>query len=210
MKRTKLLMMVAMALVICLPGMALVTIVNFDDLPTPYTATDGSVWGPVPSDYQGWTWGGGWGVQNNDNFKSNYNNTGDFPSLPNAAYNGNGSDVMTINFNSTINLVSAYFRSWSQDDAFQSWSATLVTLKGYLGATELYTLDVNLSATGMVLTPINFIGVDNVTFTKGSSDDQWWLMDHVNAVPLSPSVLLLGSGILGLVGLGWRRARKES
>ena len=71
-------------------------------------------------------------------------------------------------------------------------------------------MDVNLSATGMVLTPINFIRVDNVKFTRASSEDQWFLMDHVNAVPLPPSVLLLGSGILGLVGLGWRRARKES
>ena len=29
-------------------------------------------------------------------------------------------------------------------------------------------------------------------------------------VPLPPSMLLLGSGLLGLVGLGWRRSRKES
>lgn len=31
----------------------------------------------------------------------------------------------------------------------------------------------------------------------------------VNAIPIPPSALLLGSGLLGLVGLGWRR-RKES
>jgi hypothetical protein len=31
-----------------------------------------------------------------------------------------------------------------------------------------------------------------------------------STVPLPPTALLLGSGLLGLVGLGWRRSRKES
>jgi len=32
----------------------------------------------------------------------------------------------------------------------------------------------------------------------------------VSNIPLSPSVLLLGSDLLGLGLLGWRRSRKES
>ena len=35
-------------------------------------------------------------------------------------------------------------------------------------------------------------------------------LEGVSAVPLPPSVLLMGTGILGLVGLGWRRSRKET
>ena len=34
-----------------------------------------------------------------------------------------------------------------------------------------------------------------------------WVGEACNPVPVPPSVLLMGSGLLGLVGLGWRRRR---
>jgi hypothetical protein len=67
--------------------------------------------------------------------------------------------------------------------------------------------------------------VDGSRYTAGTTPAPWnadffggygtggGLTSNMGAgyqVPLPPSMLLLGSGLLGLVGLGWRRARKES
>jgi hypothetical protein len=57
----------------------------------------------------------------------------------------------------------------------------------------------------------------SVMFSQGSdplgSQETYWAVDlayKTCPVPLPPSALLMGSGLLGLVGLGWRRSRKES
>jgi hypothetical protein len=210
----KVLMVLSLAAVICMPVTASALLVTFDDLSTPNNS-GGSLWGLVPQNYLGWTWtsnspGNGWEVQENSTFKSVYNNSGDFPSLPNAAYNDTGASVMTISFGRTLDVVSAYFRSFGQNDQFQNFSAQSVTLKGYTGGTGgtlLYTLPVNLSPAGMVLTSINFTGVDTITFTTDSG--RWWLMDNMEVVPLPPSLLLLGSGLLGLGCLRWRKTKNS-
>ncbi len=43
-------------------------------------------------------------------------------------------------------------------------------------------------------------------FDNGGSDKEPAL-DSPSIVPISPSVLLMGSGLLGLIGLGWRRGQ---
>jgi hypothetical protein len=63
----------------------------------------------------------------------------------------------------------------------------------------------NIAHTGSSLT-INWFA--SGTGWQGGSDE-FWAMDNVqvvlnNVVPLPPTVVLLGSGLLGLLGAGWR------
>ena len=48
-----------------------------------------------------------------------------------------------------------------------------------------------------------------VTYLGSANSYQGFEGIMTSPVPLPPSMLLLGSGLLGLVGLGWRRSRKE-
>jgi hypothetical protein len=198
----------ALGVVVCLPGVALATItIGFDDLSTPNNQ-GGAIWGTVPVNYLGFTWTGGtgWEVHTNASFKSVYNNTGDFPSLPNAAYNDTGAGTMSISFGSLYDVSSAYFRSFSQNNAFQSFSETSVTLKGYYNNVLVGSpLVVTLSATGMVNTPINFTNIDRLDFIGSSG--KWWLVDDivVNPVPIPGALVLLGAGLVRLARYGRRK-----
>jgi hypothetical protein len=62
--------------------------------------------------------------------------------------------------------------------------------------------------------PVDFLlsvpGIDDttqVTFVEFSFNTV--AGDNVDAVPIPPTALLLGSGLIGLAGLGWRRKRKS-
>ena len=46
--------------------------------------------------------------------------------------------------------------------------------------------------------------------TYGCGNDNLMGEIAANTVPIPPSALLLGTGLLGLVGLGWRRRRQSS
>jgi hypothetical protein len=190
--------LLALGALIGLPGMASANVVDFDDLPTPNNYS-GALWGTIPTDHLGYAWSGDWEVQENSTFKSVYSNTGDFPSLPNAAYNDTGAPLVAISFPNNITVSDAYFRSWGQNNQFQNFSATSVTLKGYDGTNLLDTLVVDLSTTEIVHTAIDFVGINKIEFITES--ETWWLMDNMNVVPIPGAVWLLASGLIAIIGI---------
>jgi hypothetical protein len=209
----KLVMILALAAVICLPGLALATtIYNFDDVTL--TQNAGS-WDYLPTSYKGLTWTGFEVISQNVGTYAytTYGNTNTFPSGTQAAYNGGtwGYKTVTIDFGGLTDVQSAYFSAWASTNHLGAYSASQLTLNGYDGASLVGSQFVTLTA-NFALTAINLGGpVTKVTFTKAEADldGHYWLMDdlQVNAAPLPPSLLLLGSA---LVGLGLLRRRKPA
>lgn len=73
--------------------------------------------------------------------------------------------------------------------------------------TNAYLVDLSFNYTGLEFERFAFMvksgtcGNDTMVATATLGD---------NPVPLPPSALLLGTGLVGLVGLGWRRSRQSS
>jgi hypothetical protein len=256
MKRTKLLVVAVLALVICLPGMAGATLINntssfgagtviegFEGIAPSGTNTGAiyaenyfpigtvgaydfgngvSLTSPNPPAYN---WPTGPYIHDfsiaNPNTGNNYEYYGangnigaatDMPAGFGTAYlgvedTGLTTKHLTFTFDNTVLRAGLYLTGWpgtctlsaldaSGNVVLENWVVTVAAVSGwdngFVGIERLsgfQKLDISY-ASGTDFNP----GVDNLTF---------------QSVPLPPSVLLMGTGLLGLVGLGWRR-RKES
>ena len=218
----KVLMVLALGMVILMPGMAMADTLVFDDVTDgvlqspPYTAA------PLPTNYAGFSWSstttnGYWGVLDNASYRTeipnviSWNNNFDFPSNPNVVLNedGNvGASQVTLARATPFNLISAYFSDWTQNSNQNFFGASSLTLTGYLNNVQVGSVTFNLAPGPLQLQDINLFGVDRVTFDATSGGNGYYfLMDNMVYTPIPPSALLLGSGLLGLVGLGWRRRK---
>ena len=177
-------------------------VINFDDLSTPNN-DGGQLWGSVPSNYQGFTWAGSWEVAEQNSYKTTYGNSYNFPSQYNAAYNDTGSLTMTLTSSTPFNFESALFSTYAQNNSFASFSATTLTITGYLNNVAVGSpITFNLKSNMFESQSINLNDIDKVTFTANGAA-KWWLMDNLTytPVPIPAAVWLLGTGLIGLVGL---------
>jgi hypothetical protein len=162
---------------------------TFEDLDPGYEASDI----PIPSPYHGFTFSASaLGITKYE--------------LP-----GTGYEYGTIGrvsmYTAYANPISILDGLWDFNNAYitAAWDATeTVTVEGWLSGVKKYTQDIvthNDKAYGF---SFNFKDIDTVVFTPHGNQ---LAIDNINAIPVPPTVWLLGSGLLGLVG--WRRLRKS-
>ena len=240
MTRTNILVVVALALVICLPGVVMASWVD------PFAGTVESFEAVAVDDASNGT--GNWEFYNN--FTVGHGNVTTFgtgvmftaPILPNGSY-GNATGDPFIN---DFRLNSGMTNGWNTGNVYPAdvpdgtawigaWavpsttprsieftlpapmlrvgayvdgtSSSVITMRAYDASNTL--LDTQtINAVAVANWDTNWIGiqVSSPLITKVTFDSLDFGVDNLTfQVPLPPAVLLLGSGLLGLVGLRWRR-----
>jgi hypothetical protein len=184
------------------------TVITFDDL------TGGT--GQIPNGYAGLNWNNFWWIIGAADNPSGYTNG--TVSQPNVAYNFGGNAAAFSNSNSSFTLNSGYFTA--------AWNDGLaITVVGMLGGIQVVgdtqTFVVNTS--GPTLETFNWSGIDEVGFSSAGgvhhvgyigSGTQFVLdnlaINEPSTVPEPSSVLLLGTGLLALIGMAWRRSSQTT
>ena len=199
----------ALGAIICLPGMAAAdTVLNFDDLVSGIPIPQAT---PVPTGYAGFTWsgtGGYWGIEPNSYYRSDYANSFNFPSNPNAVINESpsqlGATQMVISSPTAFDFDGASFGTWTAYNTQNYYGASSLTITGKLGSTVVGATTFALSPGALSWHELDFLGIDTLIFdvTAGSAG-RYFLMDNFTYAtahaPIPPSMLLLGSGLVGLV-----------
>lgn len=141
-----------------------------------------------------------------DYYNQSYFNNQIFPS-PDKAFGGYGNNNRMITSNHDFIFIGAYFSSFLAYNAITPhFSATTLTISGYNDGVFVGSQDIPLEI-DFNWVAINLGGWVDEIRGRTSGPGGYFMMDNFTyVVPLPPTVLLLGSGLLGLAG--WRRFRK--
>ncbi|MEW6267231.1 MAG: VPLPA-CTERM sorting domain-containing protein [Thermodesulfobacteriota bacterium] len=185
----------ALLMTLGLAGFAGAAVIDFDDLVSE---------NQVPSNYQGFNWSESWYVYDDTSYMYYYGNTYGSTSGENAVFNGGGVMVSTVSGN-TFNFLGAYFTGWASYNQSVWHTSESITVEGYYQGSLVGTASMNLSASQYDWLNAGLMGVDQLIFYS-SGDSKWFLMDDFTyntgaPVPIPGAVWLLGSGLVGLVGL---------
>jgi hypothetical protein len=166
-------------------------VLYFDDIPN-----NGEV--PMPPSYGGFTWDSNFWIEPWSEFSnSSYGNTYQFPSMSNTVFNGSGVLGVTMSGSPFI-FNGADFSGWDQNNGIGGYTATSVSVSGYLGGSLVGTAAINLPADTFVWLSANMGPVDELVISSSASGN-WWLMDNFtynqNTVPEPGSLLLCVAGL---------------
>jgi len=189
----------AIVLVLGMAGVAKALVLDFEDLYPGYES-----YGPIPSGYKGFNWSS----------KAYW--------ITDKYHPGSGYDYGTIG---NVSLFTAYAADISMSDGYWDFNGAYitaawntgqdVTVEGWRDGSLIYSTTIIISYNGPYWFDFNYENIDTVWFRPGDSGTNAGLggyghhivIDNIDVTPIpEPATLfLLGSGLIGLAGIGRRK-----
>lgn len=192
-------LLIVTTLFFVLSGTVFATVINFDGLGI------GSL-----GSYGGLTWNNMYSYTYSD-YNTGWSNTLTSVSGDGFAYNFSGLSAR-VGDGSDFDFNGAYLTGWLNNDAEWYANAPSVTIQGYNNGSLIDTFEAKLTVGTMSYFDVGMAGVNEIVFTT-IGEPKWFLMDDFTynesaPVPEPSTLLLLGSGLLGLAW--YSRKRKKA
>ncbi|MHC4474111.1 MAG: PEP-CTERM sorting domain-containing protein [Planctomycetota bacterium] len=197
-------------------------VVDFDDVPGTNDPRfisryygDFFYWeaGEDPPDYYEW-------AVVSDTVYQGYGNSYGSPSGQYAAFNEDGDESLSLTSRGFTDFyfVGANFTSWASANNYYSESARTIRIEGWDDGSRVWESEYDLSPNSydwLAAGSLSSIAVDELRFIA-PADGKYWLMDDLTYsttapafIPAPSTILLLGTGLVGLVGF-MQKAKSRS